>query len=106
MCVIHIFSGAHRRTGYTSVQQTFRVQKLFKHESFNMRNLQNDIALIQLQGSIQSSNKVNTVCLPSSGSRVSSGTQCYITGTTHYFLLVTTSPEDDIEFYFLFVNAQ
>ena len=79
-----IFSGAHRRTGSTSVQQTFGVRKLFKHERFKMRHLQNDIALLQLQGSIQSSNKVNTVCLPSSVSRVSSGTQCYITGTTDY----------------------
>ena len=81
-----VFSGAHRRTGTTSVQRTFRVQQLFKHESFNMRNLQNDIALLQLQGSIQNSDKVSTVCLPSSGSRVSPGQQCYITGTTHYLL--------------------
>ena len=45
-----------------------------------MRNLQNDVALLQLERPIQASSKVNTVCLPSSGSRVSAGTQCYITG--------------------------
>ncbi|KAJ7382094.1 hypothetical protein OS493_037063 [Desmophyllum pertusum] len=72
--------GAHRRTGSTSVQQTFRLRQLFKHEQFNMRQLRNDVALLQLERPIQASSKVNTVCLPSSGSRVKPGTQCYITG--------------------------
>merc|ERR1719309_263004 len=73
--------GAHRRTGGpTSVQKTFRLRQLYKHESFSMRNLRNDIALLQLAGSVQSSSKVNTVCLPSSGSRAPAGSRCYITG--------------------------
>ena len=80
-----IYSGAHRRNGYTSVQQTFRVRQLFIHEYY--KNLRNDIALLQLQQSIQSSQKVNTVCLPQSGDKVRPGTQCYITGTTHYLLI-------------------
>ncbi|XP_078374806.1 chymotrypsinogen A-like isoform X2 [Oculina patagonica] len=72
--------GAHRRTGTTAVQQTFRLRQLFKHESFNMRQLRNDIALLQLDGSITPSSQVSHVCLPASGSRISAGTQCYITG--------------------------
>ncbi|KAJ7382093.1 hypothetical protein OS493_037062 [Desmophyllum pertusum] len=72
--------GAHRRTGSTSVQQTFHLKQLFKHERFNMEKLRNDVALLQLERPIQSSSKVNTVCLPSSGSRVQPGTQCFITG--------------------------
>ena len=56
--------GAHRRTGTTAVQQTFRLKKLFKHEGFDMRQLQNDIALLQLERPITASEKVNTVCLP------------------------------------------
>jgi len=72
--------GAHHRTGSTSVQRTFRLRQLFKHEQFSMRQLRNDVALLQLDGSISASSQVNTVCLPSSGSRVQEGTQCYITG--------------------------
>ncbi|KAM7433613.1 hypothetical protein ABFA07_016186 [Porites harrisoni] len=72
--------GAHRRTGSTAVQQTFRLKKLFKHEQFSMRHLRNDIALLQLYRPISASSKVNTVCLPSSGSRIPTGTRCYITG--------------------------
>lgn len=45
-----------------------------------MRHLRNDIALLQLEQPIQASDKVNTVCLPDSGSKVQGGTQCYITG--------------------------
>ncbi|KAL9970715.1 hypothetical protein ACROYT_G023128 [Oculina patagonica] len=72
--------GAHRRTGSTSVQQTFRLKQLFKHEGFSMRHLKNDIALLQLEQPIAASDKVSTVCLPDSGSQVAAGTQCYITG--------------------------
>ena len=72
--------GAHRRTGSTQVQRTFRLRQLFKHEGFSMRNLRNDIALLQLAGSISPSPKVNTVCLPASGSRIPAGSLCYITG--------------------------
>ena len=76
-----IYVGAHRRTGSTAVQQTFRLKKLFKHEQFSMRHLRNDIALLQLYRPISASSKVNTVCLPSSGSRIPTGTRCYITGS-------------------------
>jgi len=72
--------GAHRRNGQTAVQKTFRLKRLFKHEGFSMRHLRNDIALLQLAGSVTTSSKVNTVCLPSSGSKARPGAQCYITG--------------------------
>ena len=45
-----------------------------------MSHLRNDIALLQLDRRAQLSDKVNTVCLPSKGSRVAAGTECYITG--------------------------
>ena len=75
------FTGAHDRSGQpTSVQKTFNVRRLIMHEQFTQRGLNNDIALLQLDGSITPSNKVNIVCLPQQGSRVPAGTQCYITG--------------------------
>ncbi|KXJ10614.1 Chymotrypsinogen B [Exaiptasia diaphana] len=72
--------GAHHRNGHTQVQEEFRLRQLFKHEGFSMRHLKNDIALIQLERPVKMSSKVNTVCLPSSGSRAKEGAQCYITG--------------------------
>lgn len=50
------------------------------HETFNMRQLENDIALLQLEGPAKLSSQVNTVCLPPSGNKVAAGTTCYITG--------------------------
>ena len=76
--------GAHRRTGNTDIQKTFRFIQLFRHEQFSMRQLKNDVALLQLEPPVLVSSKVNTVCLPSSGSRAPAGSRCYITGEQNF----------------------
>ena len=68
------------RTGITDVQQTFRVKALYKHNDFTMQNLKHDIAVLQLEGSAQLSDKVTTVCLPDKDADLNS--KCYITGRT------------------------
>lgn len=68
------------RTGITDVQQTFRVKALYKHNDFTMQNLKHDIAVLQLEGSAQLSDKVTTVCLPDKDADLNS--KCYITGGT------------------------
>ncbi|KAJ7370878.1 Chymotrypsinogen B [Desmophyllum pertusum] len=70
--------GGHRRTGTTSVQQTFRVKHLYKHSGFTMQNLKHDIAVLVLEGSVQLSPKVAKVCLPDQAADLNS--KCYITG--------------------------
>ncbi len=75
-----ITTGAHRRMGTTSVQQTFRVKTLHKHSGFTMQNLKHDIAVLQLERSVQLSDKVTTVCLPDNDADLNS--KCYITGLT------------------------
>ena len=49
------------------------------HEQY--RNLNFDVALLQLDRPIQMNNKARAVCLPQQGSRIRPGSQCYITGT-------------------------
>lgn len=51
-----------------------------------MSHLRKDIALLQLDGEVQLSDKVNTVCLPLKGSRIPPGTECFITGRFAYRL--------------------
>ncbi|KAL9955814.1 hypothetical protein ACROYT_G037197 [Oculina patagonica] len=51
--------GAHTRTGTTAVQQSLRVKKIIKHAGFSMRNLRNDIALLELERPATLSDKVN-----------------------------------------------
>ena len=55
------------------------MKKLIIHEKYSGRDPSNDIALLKLDRSIETSDKVSIVCLPSQGSRVSAGKQCYIT---------------------------
>lgn len=76
------YIGGHRRTGTTSVQQTFRVKTLFKHSGFTMQNLKNDIAVLELDGKAALSQKVTTVCLPEQAADLNS--TCYITGLTFW----------------------
>ncbi|KAJ7370887.1 hypothetical protein OS493_028957 [Desmophyllum pertusum] len=70
--------GGHRRTGTTSVQQTFRVIALHKHSGFTMQNLKHDIAVLQLERNADLSDKVATVCIPDQAADLNS--KCYITG--------------------------
>lgn len=72
--------GAHERLGTTDVQQSIQVKALYPHEGFSMQHLKNDIALLHLSTTAQLSDKVNLVCLPDQGSRISAGHPCYITG--------------------------
>ena len=80
LILLKIITGAHRRTGTTAVQQTFRLKALYKHSGFTMQNLKHDIAVLQLEGSAQLSDKVTTVCLPEQDAALNS--KCYITGLT------------------------
>lgn len=60
------------------------------HEQY--RNLNFDVALLQLDRPIQMSNKARAVCLPGQGSRIRPGSQCYITGTEHEWQLIPRRP--------------
>ena len=45
-----------------------------------MRHLRHDVAVLKLATRVSLNSKIQTVCLPKHGSRVSLGTQCYVTG--------------------------
>ena len=87
--IVSCTQGGHRRTGSTSVQQTFRVKTLHKHSGFTMQNLKHDIAVLQLERHAQLSGKVNTVCLPDQDADLNS--ICYITGWNEQKLQVLFS---------------
>lgn len=70
--------GAHRRLGIGSVEEHFRFKAIHKHSEYDHQNLKNDIAVIELRGSVKISGKVYTVCLPRR--RPTPGTKCYVTG--------------------------
>ena len=47
-----------------------------------MQNLMHDIAVLQLAGRVQMSDKVTTVCLPQQDANLNS--ECYITGLSYF----------------------
>ena len=73
--------GSHDRTGTTQFQRSYRLRAIISHEGYDPNRLRNDIAVLQLEASIDSSLQVNVVCLPNAGNRVEPGKMCYITGT-------------------------
>ena len=77
---ICLLAGAHSLSGSTPVQEAFTVKRIINHPDFEFTTLQNDIALLELNGNVTLSQKVNLVCLPPQGSRIPPGTLCEITG--------------------------
>lgn len=72
--------GAHRRTGTTQFQKSYKLRQIIKHKGYSRSHLRNDIAVLQLETPIDASLHVNVVCLPKAGTRVVPGKNCYLTG--------------------------
>ena len=74
--------GAHRRTETTIHEVRHSVEKVICHADYSPRSLRNDIALLKLAKPVQIKEQVNIVRLPTAGSRVQPGTECFITGNS------------------------
>jgi len=70
--------GAHAQSERPTNNQVFYLRRVIMHERY--RNLNFDVALLQLRRPIQMSSKARAVCLPEQGSRIRAGSRCYITG--------------------------
>ncbi|KAL9970710.1 hypothetical protein ACROYT_G023122 [Oculina patagonica] len=70
--------GAHTQRERPSNDQVFGLRRVIMHERY--RQLNYDVALLQLNRPIQMGNTAKPVCLPQHGSRAQTGSQCYITG--------------------------
>ncbi|XP_068756841.1 chymotrypsin-like elastase family member 2A [Montipora capricornis] len=72
--------GSHRRTSTTKFQRSYNLKKIIIHEGYHRNHLRNDIAVLQLEASVDTSLQVNVVCFPKAENRVEPGKKCYITG--------------------------
>lgn len=70
--------GEHDRNFDEDSEVDMQVEKVFMHEQYNRRNLNNDIALFKLKKPILFGKYVQPVCLPEAD--VKPGHECYITG--------------------------
>jgi secreted trypsin-like serine protease len=60
--------------------QTLRVATTYIHHNHNSQTLDNDIALLKLQGQAELKPGVCIICLPSRGSVPETGRRCTVTG--------------------------
>lgn len=76
-----IVVGDHNRNTNEGTEETVGAKRIISHPQYNKPSqINNDIALIQLAGSVKLSQRVNPICLPSHDSDVPTGSKCYITG--------------------------
>jgi len=70
--------GEHDRNVREGSEVDIQVEKVIKHEKYDSRVINNDIALFKLSAPIMFNKYVQPVCLPEK--EVATGTECYITG--------------------------
>ncbi|KAJ7378224.1 Chymotrypsinogen B [Desmophyllum pertusum] len=73
-----IVLGAHERK---NDGEEYDISKVIIHPDFtSWPTLKHDVTLLKLSRPAKLGGKVNTICLPRHGSRVSLGTKCFVTG--------------------------
>ena len=61
-------------------EQKLDVKKLTIHEKYNMRNTENDIAVIEMSAAAKLSFYIETICLPEEGEERKPGSMCFLSG--------------------------
>jgi len=56
------------------------VSQIINHQEYNDNTYENDISLVKLAGEVPYSDYIQPACLPSQGSEIPVGTECWITG--------------------------
>ena len=78
---ITFFLGSYQRSRRSGNEQVFRTVRAFHHPKWMSPSpLNNDIALIELDGYIKFDNHAKPVCLPEAGVDIPVGTGCMISG--------------------------
>jgi len=76
--------GEQDRDIFEGSEVDIRVEKVFRHEDYDPRHLNNDIAMFKLEKPVTFNKYVSPACLPKAPAAV--GSECYITGwgKTHH----------------------
>ncbi|XP_067670923.1 chymotrypsin-like protease CTRL-1 [Haliotis asinina] len=72
--------GKHNADRYDVTQRTYHLKKLVIHEHYDSHTVLNDIALLLLHETIDYTDYIRPVCLPSSSERLYVGQHCYLAG--------------------------
>jgi len=90
-----IVVGSYQRSRRSGNEQVFRTVRAFHHPKWMSPSpLNNDIALIELDGYIKFDNHAKPVCLPEAGVDIPVGTGCMISGWGQYTPGMSGPPAD------------
>jgi len=70
--------GEHDREEFEGPEEDIRVVKVIRHEGYDPRHINNDIAMFKLERPVKFNKFVSPICLPKANVPV--GSECYITG--------------------------
>ena len=68
---------------YLDTEQGLLVKAVKVHENYNKNNYHNDIALLQVEGSIKFGKHVEPLCIPSQGYEFDINAKCFAAGWGH-----------------------
>ena len=68
---------------YLDTEQGLLVKAVKVHENYNKNNYHNDIALLQVEGSIKFGKHVEPICIPSQGYEFDTNVKCFAAGWGH-----------------------
>jgi len=77
---MYIVAGEWNVRSTSGKEQVVRSEMYAKHNRYSSYSMDFDIALIKLEKPMEMNSCVGTVCLPTEGSDVAGGTNCWITG--------------------------
>lgn len=86
--------------------QTLRVATTYIHHNHNSQTLDNDIALLKLEGQAELKPGVCIICLPSRGSVPATGRRCSVTGYGYMGESEIYSPKSNRPLELCFLNVR
>ncbi|XP_016348593.1 trypsin-like [Sinocyclocheilus anshuiensis] len=77
---IVMYFGRLNQSGFNLFETNRTARRNINHPNFNISNLDNDVALVQLSSSVTFSDYIRPVCLAAAGSVFGGGTESWVTG--------------------------
>ncbi|XP_047214556.1 serine protease 27-like isoform X2 [Girardinichthys multiradiatus] len=75
-----IYLGRHTQQSVNSHESSFRASQIIIHPDYNSNTNDNDIALVQLDSTVEFTNYIRPICLAAAGSVFTAGLDCWVTG--------------------------
>ena len=77
---MHVVAGGIELNSFENEEQNRNLQKIIMHPNYDSNTISNDICLLHLQESLEWTDWVQPLGLPTQGQETEAGTMCTVTG--------------------------